>query len=178
MVRFYHVKEIGAVHACTMCSDECVAFGGCRAVLTYAATDAAAVLQGSGTPQLLTVPAKAAAAAAAASSAAESATCCGGATRVGAPLEALLAAAAPGAVTLYDDSGLPGAENAGTLQWPVLNLWCVCKAPQLHWQQQQPERQQQQLVLAAGEELYISYVARCDAMTAYLNFGFVPPEQQ
>eukprot|EP00879_Flechtneria_rotunda_P003981 GHRR01004221.1.p1 GENE.GHRR01004221.1~~GHRR01004221.1.p1 ORF type:complete len:501 (+),score=211.42 GHRR01004221.1:164-1666(+) len=32
------------------------------------------------------------------------------------------------------------------------------------------------VVLHAGQELFISYVANCDATTAALNFGFVPPE--
>lgn len=30
--------------------------------------------------------------------------------------------------------------------------------------------------MEAGEEVFISYVARTDPMTAYLSFGFVPEE--
>jgi hypothetical protein len=117
-------------------------------------------LQGSGQPQLLTVPA--AAAAAAADSAA-----------AGVSLELLLAAAA--GATICDTGLVPPEGSDQEVQQPVQNYWCVCKAPQVDFPQQ--PQQQQQLVLAAGEELYISYVTRCDATAAYLNFGFVPPER-
>lgn len=30
--------------------------------------------------------------------------------------------------------------------------------------------------LRAGQELYITYVANCSPLQAWLNFGFVPPE--
>lgn len=34
------------------------------------------------------------------------------------------------------------------------------------------------VVLCAGQELYISYMSSCDAASAYLSFGFMPPEIQ
>jgi hypothetical protein len=40
------------------------------------------------------------------------------------------------------------------------------------------ERVADPVVLCAGQELYISYMSSCDAASAYLSFGFVPPEIQ
>lgn len=54
---------------------------------------------------------------------------------------------------------------------PSQLLWAVCVAPR-----HKPQNKQRQPVMIAGQELYVSYIASCDAATAFLNFGFVPPE--
>ncbi|WIA43918.1 hypothetical protein OEZ86_010323 [Tetradesmus obliquus] len=136
---------------------------------------------GCGTPRLLTVPAQQASAEASLAAAAAAAKPSSAAAAGQLPLQSLLAAAAAGrAMSSFEpssesdsDNDAEGTEAFASYQEPIQGLWCVCRPPKAESQQQQ-----QQLVLAAGEELYISYVTRCDARAAYLNFGFVPPEQQ
>jgi hypothetical protein len=72
----------------------------------------------------------------------------------------------------HEQQGVPGASTSSGASGG--GYWCVWHQQERYSAGEMPA--DDSVILAAGEELYISYMSSCHAAAALLSFGFVPPE--